>query len=159
MLVDIDVFGDSLGRVFESGTTDYKRAEYALNSAEGLVLSVTNHETDWTGPENLPRVATTVIYEVAGRKFLNPKGLLSRNVGPLAESMSREAAVGLALSDAEIALLGPYTAPGRGGLQSVEVTRPDIIARDVIYMGDGYPGSIMRIPFADEPGSAELFPE
>ncbi|MGW4484329.1 hypothetical protein ACWEOE_10875 [Amycolatopsis sp. NPDC004368] len=159
MLVNIDVFGDSIGRVFEPGTTDYKRAEYALNSAEGLVLSAANHEDDWTEPEDLPRVAQTIIYEVAGRKFDNPKGRLSRNVGPLAESMTREQAAGLALTTAEVAQLAPYVAPGRGGLQSVEVTRPDVVARDVIYMGDGYTGSIMRIPYADEPGSYELFPE
>jgi hypothetical protein len=159
MLVDIDVFGDSLGRVFEAETADIRRAAYALDSAEGMVLSATNHDDDWLTVEELPRVAQTVIYEVAGRKFNNPKGLLSRNVGPLAESMTKEAAVGLALSDAELAMLAPHVKAGRGGLQSVEIKRPDCIARDVVYMGDGYPLSIMRIPYADEYGSQELFPE
>jgi hypothetical protein len=157
VLVDINVFGDSLGRTFQDNTADMRRAEYALESAESLVVSYANRDEDWVTAAALPRVAQTVIYEVAARKFNNPKGLLSRNVGPLAESMSPAAAVGLALSDEEKASLSPYRKAGRGGLQSVPIVRPDMIGADTLYFSDNYPGSVMRIPFVDAE-EAELWP-
>lgn len=160
MLLDIDTFADACGRdPFVAGTLDERKARYALDGAEGLVLSKTNHDDDWLTLEQIPRAVQTIMYEVGARRFTNPKGLLSRNVGPLAESMTREQAAGLALTDAELDTLAPYTAPGRGGIRSVELVRPDRIAKDVLYFTDGYPGSIMRIPYADEYGVEELYPE
>ena len=157
MLVDIDKFGDGIGRVFEPNTSDYKRAEYALDSAEGIVLDHIGRESEWTTIEQLPRTVQTVIYELAGRKFANPKGLVSRGVGPLSEGMSPEAAAGLALSDAEKEQLARFVST-KGGLQSVELKRPDEIARDTIYVSDSNPLSIMRIPYAGIE-DAHLFPD
>lgn len=157
MLVDIDVFGDSIGRVFEPNTADYKRAAYALNGAEGIVLDHLGRESEWVTPEQIPRTVQTVIYELAGRKFANPKGLVSRGVGPLSEGMSPEAAAGLALSESEENQLAKFVST-KGGLQSVEIKRPDMIGRDTIYVSDSDPLSIMRIPYADAE-DADLFPD
>jgi len=157
MLVDIDTFGDGIGRVFEPNTADYRRAVRALDGAEGIVLDHLGRESEWTTIEQLPRTVCTVIYELAGRKFANPKGLVSRGVGPLSEGMSPEAAAGLALSSAEEGQLAKFMST-KGGLQSVEIKRPDAIGRDTIYVSDSDPLSIMRIPYADAE-DAELFPD
>jgi hypothetical protein len=157
MLVDIDVFGDSIGRVFEPGSTDYKRAAYALDGAEGIVLDHLGRESEWLTAEQLPRTVCTVIYELAGRKFANPKGLISRGVGPLSEGMSPEAAAGLALSDAEQQQIARFVST-KGGLQSVELVRPDCIGNETIYVSDSDSLSVMRIPYADAE-DAHLFPD
>lgn len=157
MLVDIDEFGDGIGRVFEPNTADYKRAAYALNAAEGIVLDHVGRTDEWTTVEQLPRTVKTVIYELAGRKFANPKGLVSRGVGPLSEGMSPEAAAGLALSDAEERQLARFVSTA-GGLQSIQLQRPDMVALDTIYVRDSREESIMRIPYADAE-DAHLFPD
>lgn len=158
MLVDIDLFGDSIGRApWDEDSADFRRASYALDSAEGIVLDNVNRTTEWLTPEDIPRTVRTVIFELAGRKFANPKGLLSRGVGPLSESMSPEAAAGLALSDSEKEQLNPFRA-SRGGLQSVEIKRADTVGKDTLYFSDGQSGSIMRIPFVDA-SESDFYPE
>lgn len=62
------------------------------------------------GFEVPPEDVTAVVQSIAARATDNPRGVVSKTVGPFSESYGQTTATGtaVALSDAEKAVLGPY---------------------------------------------------
>ena len=70
-------------------------------------------------------VAQTVVLQMAGRVWVNPKGIIHDTTGPYSARWSERVAEGLYLTDEERDMLGRYRTGGRSGLWTLSTTRDD----------------------------------
>lgn len=111
--------------------SNYPRAEAILSAASTLVRTHTGRL--WVDAEGNPedgiseiklQAAREVVVMVADRVYNNPRGTTQETAGPYSRSVAAWAALGMSLTDSEIAMLGGSLEGGIPGLSSVRVVAP-----------------------------------
>lgn len=113
----------------------YTRRAWLTAGEDGDALDTESPEIDDDDLE----VARTVVLQVIGRLWHNPKGIIHESTGPFSARWAERVAEGLYLSEEDRGMLDAYRSNASPKLWTLATTRGDIPDTASVYVDTEYP--------------------